>query len=123
MEEILQEIEYPKSRVFILLDDNNRVTRIEGEYTLPQDLTDWIQIDEGYGDKYNLAQTHYLDKPLMTDDGIFQYKYENDKVVERTAEEIEADREAVPIVPTQMEQLESQVFYTAVMTDTLLEEQ
>lgn len=123
MEEILQEIEYPKSRVFILVDDNNRVTRIEGEYTLPQDLTDWIQIDEGYGDKYNLAQSHYLDKPLMTEDGIYQYKYQNGEVVERTAEEIEADREAVPIVPTQMEQLESQVFYTAVMTDTLLEEQ
>lgn len=122
MEEILQEIEEPKSRVFILIDDNNRITRIEGEYTLPQDITDWIQIDEGYGDKYNLAQSHYLDKPLMTEDGIYQYKYENGEVVERTAEEIEADREAVPIVPTQMEQLESQVFYTAVMTDTLLEE-
>lgn len=123
MEEILQEIEEPKARVFILTDDNNIVTRIEGEYTLPQDLTDWIQIDEGYGDKYNLAQTHYLDKPLMTEDGIYQYKYQNGEVVERTAEEIEADREAVPIVPTQLEQLESQVFYTAVMTDTLLEEQ
>ncbi len=122
MEEILQEIEEPKSRVFILTDDNNIVTRIEGEYTLPQDLTDWIQIDEGYGDKYNLAQTHYLEKGLTTEDGIYQYKYENEEVVERTAEEIEADREAVPIVPTQMEQLESQVFYTAVMTDTLLEE-
>lgn len=122
MGEILQEIEEPKSRVFILIDDNNRITRIEGEYTLPQDLTDFIQIDEGEGDKYNLAQTHYLDKPLMTEDGIYQYKYENGEVVERTAEEIEADREAVPIVPTQMEQLESQVFYTAVMTDTLLEE-
>ncbi len=122
MEEILQEIEEPKSRVFILIDDNNRVTRIEGEYTLPTDLTDFIQIDEGEGDKYNLAQTHYLDKPLMTEDGIYQYKYQNGEVVERTAEEIEADREAVPIVPTQMEQLESQVFYTAVMTDTLLEE-
>lgn len=122
MEEILQEIEYPKSRVFILIDDNNRVTRIEGEYTLPQDLTDWILIDEGYGDKYNLAQSNYLNKPLMTEDGIYQYKYENGEVVERTAEKIVADREAVPIVPTQMEQLESQVFYTAVMTDTLLEE-
>lgn len=115
-------MEETKSRVFILIDDNNRVTRIEGEYTLPQDLTDFIQIDEGEGDKYNLAQTHYLDKPLMTEDGIYQYKYQNGEVVERTAEEIEAEREAVPIVPTQMEQLESQVFYTAVMTDTLLEE-
>jgi hypothetical protein len=122
MEEILQEIEEPKSRVFILKDDNNRVTRIEGEYTLPQDLTNWILIDEGYGDKYNLAQTHYLEKGLMTEDGIYQYKYENEEVIERTEEEIEADREAVPVIPTQMEQLESQVMYTALMTDTLLEE-
>lgn len=122
MEEILQEIEEPKSRVFILTDDNNRVTRIEGEYTLPQDLTNWILIDEGYGDKYNLAQTHYLEKGLTTEDGIYQYKYENEEVKERTTEEIEADREAVPVIPTQMEQLESQVMYTALMTDTLLEE-
>lgn len=122
MEEILQEIEYPKSRVFILTDDKNRVTRIEGEYTLPQDLTNFIQIDEGVGDKYNLAQSNYLDKPLMTEDGIYQFKYENDQIVERTTEEIEADREAVPVIPTQMEQLESQVMYTALMTDTLLEE-
>ncbi len=122
MEEILQEIEEPKSRVFILVDDNNRVTRIEGEYTLPQDFTDWIQIDEGYGDKYNLAQTHYLEKGLKTEDGIYQYKYENEEVVERAEEEIEADREAIPAVPTPMEQLESQVMYTALMTDTLLEE-
>jgi len=122
MEEILQEIEEPKSRVFILTDDNNKITRIEGEYTLPQDLTNWIQIDEGYGDKYNLAQTHYLEKGLITEDGIYQYKYENEEVTERTTEEIEADREAVPVIPTQMEQLESQVMYTALMTDTLLEE-
>lgn len=122
MEEILQEIEEPKSRVFILIDDNNRVTRIEGELTLPQDLTDWILIDEGYGDKYNLAQSHYLNKPLMTDDGIYQFKYEDGQIVERTAEEIEADREAAPVIPTQMELLEAQVFYTAAMTDTLLEE-
>ena len=122
MEEILQEIEEPKSRVFIKIDDNNIVTRIEGEYTLPQDLTDWIQIDEGYGDKYNLAQTHYLEKGLTIDDGIYQYKYENEEVTERTEEEIEADREAVPVIPTQMELLEAQVFYTAAMTDTLLEE-
>ena len=58
----------------------------------------------------------------MTIDGFFQYKYVNEEVLERTEEEIEADREAIPVVPTQMEQLESQVFYTAVMTDTLLEE-
>lgn len=109
------------SRVFILIDDNNRITRIEGEYTLPQDLTDWILIDEGTGDKYNLAQTHYLEKPLTTDDGIYQYKYEDEEVTERTQEEIDADRAEIPSVPTPMEQLEAQVLYTACVTDTLLE--
>lgn len=115
-------MEENKSRVYILIDSENRIIRIEGEYTLPSDLTDWILIDEGYGDRYNLAQTHYLEKGLMTDDGIYQYKYENEEVTERTEEEIEADREAIPITPTPLEQLEAQVFYTAAMTDTLLEE-
>lgn len=110
------------SRVFILIDDNKRIVRIEGEYTLPLDLTGWILIDEGYGDRYNLAQSHYLEKGLTTEDGIYQYKYVNDEVTERTAEEIEADREAIPYVPSEMEILEAQVYYSAMMTDTLLEE-
>lgn len=117
------DFELPKSRVYILLDEDNRITRIEGEYTLPSDLTDWILVDEGYGDKYNLAQTHYLDKSLMTEDGIYRYKYEDGEIVERTAEEIEADKEAEPYIASQMELLESQVYYTAMMTDTLLEEE
>ena len=111
-----------KSKVYIRIDDNNRVTRIEGGYTTPADLTDWILIDEGTGDKYNLCQSHYLEKSLMTEDGIYQYKYVNGEVVERTAEEIEADRQAIPVVPTDSEKLEAQVLYTAMMTDTLLEE-
>lgn len=110
------------SKVYIKIDDNNRVVRIEGGYTTPTDLTDWIEIDEGTGDRYNLAQSHYLEKGLMTDDGIYQYKYENEEVIERTEEEIEADRQAIPYVPTDMEKLEAQVLYTAVETDTLLEE-
>ena len=115
--------EEPKSKVYIRIDDNNRVVRIEGGYTTPEDLTDWIEIDEGYGDKYNLCQTHYLEKGLTTEDGIYQYKYEDGEVVERTAEEIEEDREAIPEFVTDMEKLQAQVLYTAVVTDTLLEEE
>lgn len=112
----------PLSRVFILIDNNNRITRIEGEYTLPQDLAGWIQIDEGEGDKYNLAQTHYLAKSIITDEGVYRYKYENQRVVERSQREIEDDLKLIPVEPTQMEQLEAQVFYTAAMTNTLLED-
>lgn len=117
------EYEMPKSRVYALVDENNRVTRIEGGYTLPADITGWIFIDEGYGDRFNLAQTHYLEKTLTTEDGIYQYKFVNNEIVERTAEEIEADREAIPYVPDMMETLEAQVYFTAMMTDTLLEEE
>ena len=57
----------------------------------------------------------------MTKDGIYQYKYEDDTVTERTQAEIDADRKAIPIVPSDAERLEAQVMYTAVVTDTLLE--
>lgn len=85
-----------KSEVYIMTDVRNRITRIEGEYTVPADLTGWTKIDEGAGDKYNLAQVHYLDKPLYTPDGIPQYKLENGRAVERAEEEIAADLAALP---------------------------
>jgi hypothetical protein len=44
-----------KSKVYVLIDSNNYITCIEGQYSLPFDLTSWILIDEGHGDKYNLA--------------------------------------------------------------------
>lgn len=87
----------PKSRVYVLTDAQGRITRIEGEYTLPADLTDWVLVEEGAPcDRLNLAQTHYLDKPLYTQDGVMRYKLEGGKVIERTAEEIEADKAKLP---------------------------
>ncbi len=52
------------------------------------------------------------------------YKYEDGEVVKRTAEEINADIAAIPApeeVPSQLDLIEAQVTYTAMMTDTLLE--
>lgn len=72
-----------KGRVYILIDNDNYIIRIEGEYSLPSDLNGWILIDEGQGDRYNLAQNHYLEKPVkdyMT--GNYNYKYINGEVVE-----------------------------------------
>lgn len=86
----------PKSRVYVLTDAQGRITRIEGEYTLPADLTDWVLVEEGAPcDRLNLAQTHYLDKPLY-DGAVLRYKLVAGKVVERTTEEIEADKAALP---------------------------
>ena len=80
--------ETPKSKVYIQTDTKGRIIRCEGGYTTPADLTNWIKIDEGFGDKYNLAQSHYLAKPLYTQDGIPQYKLDDGVVTPRTKDEI-----------------------------------
>lgn len=84
------------SKVYVLADDQSRIIRCEGGYTTPADLTGWVQIDEGTGDRYNLCQTHYFDGGIYTDDGIPRYKLAGGQAVERTEEEIAADRAALP---------------------------
>lgn len=100
----------PKSRVYALCDEQGRVTRLEGEYTLPADLTGWVLIEEGTPcDRLNLAQTHFTDKPLY-DGAIPRYKLADGKITERTAEEIEADKAKLPkpAIPKTNAELESE---------------
>lgn len=80
------------SKVYIKTDENGCIIAIDGGYTTPANLDRWTQIDEGYGDKYNLCQSNYLPKSLYAEGGVPQYKLVDGKVVERNAEELEADR-------------------------------
>lgn len=96
------------SKVYVLTDNRGRIIRCEGGYTTPADLTGWVQIDEGTGDKYNLCQSHYFDR-LYTDDGIPRYALTDGAPVLRLDEEIEADRAAIVHVPTETEILKQQV--------------
>ena len=113
--------EMPKSRVYILLDEKERIVRIEGEYSLPSDLTGWVQIDEGYGDRFSLAQSHYLDGGLYTMQGIPRYKYDGGACVLRSDAEIAEDVANLPKPqPSQLDRVEAQATYTAMMTDTIM---
>lgn len=87
-----------KSKVYIKIDDDARIIRIEGGYTMSNidDISQWTYLDEGYGDRYNLCQSHYLDGGLMTDDGIYRYKLVDGALQLRTDAEVEADRAARP---------------------------
>ena len=85
-----------KSKVYIQVDSDGRILRCEGGYTTPSDLTGWIEIDEGTGDKYNLCQSHYFDGGLYTMDGIPRYRWDGTQAALRTEEELEADRAAIP---------------------------
>lgn len=88
-----------KSKVYVRTDERGRITRCEGGYTTPPDLSGWVQIDEGTGDRFNLAQSHYFPGGLYTDDGITRYKLEDGAPVERTEKEIQADRTAIVPLP------------------------
>lgn len=88
----------PKSRVYALADAQGRVTRIEGGYTMGNisDLSEWVYLDEGYGDRYNLCQSNFAAGGLYTFDGLPRYKLVEGALVLRTAEELAADRAAIP---------------------------
>lgn len=100
-----------KSHVYALPDDQGRVTRLEGEYTIPADLTGWTLIEEGEPcDRLNLAQTHYLPHPLLTHDGLYRYRLADGEIVERSEEEMEAERAALPrpeVQPTAKELMDA----------------
>lgn len=98
------------SKIYVLTDDQSRIIRCEGGYTIGNitDFTGWVQIDEGTGDRYNLCQSHYFDS-LYTEDGIPRYKLTDGAPVLRSDEEIEADRAAIVHTPTREEILEQQV--------------
>lgn len=97
------------SRVYILTDQRGCITRIEGEYSLPSDLTDWVLVEEGAScDRLNLAQSHYLDGGLYTDDGILRWKLVDGACMLRSDKEIATDLAAIPKnIPSQLDKLEA----------------
>lgn len=88
-----------KSKVYVQADAQGCILRCEGGYTMSSidDISEWIFIDEGTGDRYNLCQSHYFDGGLYTEDGIFRYVYSNGNCRLRTDAEIDADRKAQSI--------------------------
>ena len=90
--------------VYIRIDDQSRVLEINSSAFLA-DTTGWMQIDEGWDDRYHHAQGNYLDGPLYDDNGIPRYKLDRGRVVERTEEEIAADLAAMPAPPPTREEI------------------
>ena len=93
----MEGFEIDKSKVYIKTDENNRILFCDGGYTINniENIDDWIFIDEGFGDKYNLCQSHYFVGGLYTNDGICRYKYINGEIALRTTDEIKKDLNAL----------------------------
>lgn len=84
-------------KVFIQTS-NGIITAINSDAFLA-DTDGWTLIDEGDGDKFHHAQGNYLPLSIMTDERVYRYKLVDGKAAERTAEEIQADIDAIPPPP------------------------
>lgn len=108
-------------KVYVSLQDGY-ITSINSEIFLSQEeIQAMTEIDKGQGDKYAHAQSQYLDKELVDERGRYNYKYVDGKVVE-VAEGDKPTIEEPEQQATAQDRIEAQVMYTAMMTDTLLEE-
>lgn len=109
--------------VYVKVDVQGRITSINSDAFLT-DLTGWLLIDEGYGDRYHHAQGNYLDGPLYDDRGICRYKLEDGQAVERTQAEQDADyTPPTPTVPieTRVEVVETKTTNIESALDALVE--
>ena len=108
-------------KVYVSLQDGY-ITSINSDIFLSQEeVSAMTEIDQGQGDKYAHAQSQYLGKELVDEHGRYNYKLVEGKVVE-VAEGDKPTIEEPEQQATAQDRIEAQVMYTAMMTDTLLEE-
>ena len=102
--------------VYVKPNDSGYITAVNSSAFLP-DITGWMEIDSGYGDKYHHAQGNYFPQPIMDERGIYRYKLENGKPIERTASEMDADY----VVPEPKPSTDERVAQLEAQNETLLE--
>ena len=81
-------------KVFVKVNSDGCITQINSSAFI-RDTTDWIKIDEGEGTKYHHAQNNYLDKPIIDENGIYNYKLIDSKAVLRSDEDKAAETEKI----------------------------
>ena len=78
MDELFKQIPI---KVYVKVNENKEIINV-GSSIFIEDITGWIEIDEGFGDKYAHSQSQYFEKPLINEDGSYTYKYINGGVEE-----------------------------------------
>jgi hypothetical protein len=73
-------------KVYVRTNGNGVIIAVNSSAFL-SDTEGWTVIDEGTGDKYHHAQGNYLPNRLTDDNGLYNYKLVDGRVVERTDED------------------------------------
>ena len=106
--------------VYVRTDEQENIIEVNSSMFL-KDAAGWRAIDEGTTDQYRHAQGNYFANPLFDMQGCANYTLADGAPRLRTEEEKAAQLAARPASePTQLDRVEAQATYTAMMTDTLL---
>ena len=108
-------MESQKIKVYVKLDESKVVKEINSSIFLT-DTTDFVEIDEGYGDKYSHAQSQNLEKGLIDGKGRFNYKFDKG-LVELTEKEKEKLFPILPPQPSEIEMLQAKLDSAAQQLD------
>ena len=76
----MEEMKEQPIKIYVKVNENNEIIDV-GSSIFIKDLNGWIKIDEGFGDKYAHAQSQYFDKLLINENGVYNYKYINNKII------------------------------------------
>lgn len=79
--------------VYVKLNSSGYITAVNSSAFLTN-TADWVEIDQGYGDKYHHAQGNFFPESIITDGGAYRYTLVDGKPVECTPEEIAEQEEA-----------------------------
>lgn len=111
--------------VYIKPDAQNGITAVNSSAFLT-DLTGWVEIDQGFGDKYHHAQGNYFPDTITDERGIYRYLHTPDAAPywrERTQEEMDVDYtepEAQPTLEARVENVEGKTGELEEALDLLL---
>lgn len=69
-------------KVYVKTNTDNQIIAI-GSDVFIKDLSGWVLIDEGIGDKFAHAQTQYLDKEIIDENGNPNFELDGTTVKKR----------------------------------------
>lgn len=82
-------------KVYVLANAKGCIFAVQSSAHLTN-TNGWTYVATGTGDKYAHAQQQFFPLPLTDDDGVYRYKLVGGKPAERTEDEMDADRAAMP---------------------------
>ena len=107
---------------FITTDAEGRVTDGWSEGPNPgRDISGAVLLTDQGGYQFRLTPGGEENPPLYTEDGIPLYRWDGERVVRRSEEEVQADRAAIPVpAPSEQERLRADVDFLAAMQGVAL---